>query len=254
MYEEHFEHGMWVRQRRGSPVLLWIHGLGESGRCFEAIAAHPALAGTGALIPDLPGYGRSERPPSTASLVEVADHLAGWLAARGGPAPILIGHSMGGVIGVHLAERHPQTLAGLVDVDGNVSMGDCTYSARATAHAPDAFLARGFAEMCAYVDERAPDDPAHASYARSIRLADPRTFHRHAADLVDASAPEDMAARLARLTIPVVYLAGAPGGACPRSRELLDGAGVRRVDISPSGHWPFVDQPDAFAAAIAAIT
>ena len=252
--DEAFEHDVWVRQRPGTPALLWIHGLGESGRCFEAISAHPALAQAGALIPDLPGYGRSAWPAAPPSLADLADHLAAWLAHRGGPPPVLVGHSMGGVIGVLVAERHPGALAGLIDVDGNVSMGDCTYSARATAHDADGFVARGFAEMCAYVDARAPHDAAHASYARSIRLADPRSFHRHAAELVLASATEDMGARLARLPIPVTYVAGAPGGACPRSCALLDAAGIHRVDIAPSGHWPFVDQPDAFAAAVAALT
>jgi pimeloyl-ACP methyl ester carboxylesterase len=251
MYEERFEHGMHVRVRPGAPALLWVHGLGESGRCFEGIAAHPALTHTGAVIPDLPGYGRSERVGAR-PLAEIADHLAAWLAARGGPAPVLVGHSMGGVIGVLFAERHPRALAGFVNVEGNVSMGDCTYSARAMEHAPEAFVAHGFAALCADVDARAPHEPALASYARSVRLADPVTFHRHAADLVDASAPEDMAARLARLAMPVVYIAGTPGGACPRSLELLDEAGVRHVDLAPSSHWPFVDQPDAFAAAVAA--
>jgi pimeloyl-ACP methyl ester carboxylesterase len=187
------------------------------------------------------------------SLADVADHLAGWLGARGGPPPVLVGHSMGGVIGVLLAERHPGALAALVDVDGNVSPGDCTYSGRAAAYGDADFLTRGFSAMCAYVDERAPGDPAHASYALSIRLADPRTFHRHAADLVAVSAPEDMADRLARLPLPVTYIAGVPGGACLRSRDLLQSAGVRLVDIAPAGHWPFVDQPDRFAAAVAAI-
>lgn len=244
---------MHLRERPGDPTVLWLHGLGESGRCFEAIAAHPALAGAGALIPDLPGYGRTERPARPMSLVEVADHVASWLEARGAPPVVVVGHSMGGVIGVHLAERHPARVSRLVDVDGNVSIGDCTYSGRAAAFDDAAFAARGFAEMTAYVDDRARFDAAHASYAISIRLADPATFLRHARDLVAESEPETMAGRLAALTVPVTYIAGAPGGACPRSRALLDGAGIATVAIEPAGHWPFVDQPDAFARTLAGL-
>lgn len=243
---------MHVRERPGSPTLLWLHGLGESGRCFEAIAAHPALAGAGALIPDLPGYGRSPSPTAL-PLVAIADHLAAWLAERGTPPVVLVGHSMGGVIGLHLAERHPERIAHLVDVDGNVSMGDCTYSGRAAAFDDAGFAARGFAEMVTYVDDRAITDAAHRSYAISIRLADPATFLLHARELVAVSAPETMGERLATLSVPVTYIAGAPGGACPRSRELLDAAGVRTVAIEPAGHWPYVDQADAFAAALAEV-
>jgi pimeloyl-ACP methyl ester carboxylesterase len=246
--------GMHLRERPGTPTLLWLHGLGESGRCFEAIAAHPALAGAGALIPDLPGYGRSERPSTPLPLSAIADHLAGWLGERGAPPVVVVGHSMGGVIGVHLAERHPARVSRLVNVDGNVSLGDCTYSGRAAAFDDAAFAARGFAEMVAYVDDRAIGDAAHRSYAVSIRLADPAAFLLHARELVAESEPQEglmpMPGRLAALTVPVTYIAGAPGGACPRSRELLDAAGIPTIAIEPAGHWPYVDQPDAFAAAL----
>ena len=53
------------------------------------------------------------------------------------------------------------------------------------------------------------------------------------------------------MTVPYLYIAGEPGGASPRSRALLAEAGVRCVAIAPAGHWPFVDQPAATAAAIA---
>lgn len=253
-YEERVEHGMFVRERAvaGAPRLLWIHGLGESGLCFEAIAAHPALAGTAALILDLPGYGRSERPATPLTLAATADRVADWLKSRRAAPVIAVGHSMGGVLGVLLAERHPDIVDGLVDVDGNVSLGDCTYSARAAAFDAAGFAARGFAEMCAYVDDRATTDRAHQGYARSIRLADPATFHLHARELVATSEAETMGRRLSRLLVPVTYVAGSPGGACARSIELLDAARIRRVDVAPAGHWPFVDRPDELAAAVAA--
>ena len=236
---------MHLRERAGGPTVLWIHGLGESGRCFEAIAAHPALAGAGALIPDLPGYGKTGRPETPLPLAAIADHLAGWLAARGAPPVVVAGHSMGGVIGVLLAERHPARLARLVDIDGNVSAGDCTYSGRA--------LERGLPDLIAHVEALAATDLAHRGYAESIRLADPDAFLLHARELVETSGAETMPGRLARLPVPVTYIAGAPGGACARSRELLAAAGVPTLAIEPAGHWPFIDQPDAFAAALAGI-
>ena len=52
----------------GTP-LLWIHGLGESGRGFDAIARHSRLAGRRQLLPDLPDA--------------FADAVAGQLAAWG---------------------------------------------------------------------------------------------------------------------------------------------------------------------------
>jgi pimeloyl-ACP methyl ester carboxylesterase len=230
-----FEH---IRERHGEPRVLWLHGLGEHGGCFEAIAAHPALARFGALMPDLPGYGDS--PPIGAGLEELADRLAAWMPA---PMPV-IGHSMGGVLGVLLAERGK--VSKLIDVEGNVSLGDCTGSARAAAYSLADFLARGWDENLATV--RALGLREHAT---RLVLADPTDYHRHSLDLVRLSTPEDLALRRAKLGIPVTYIAGYPDGACPRSRELLDAAGVAKIDIAPSGHWPYIDQPDQFATAVA---
>jgi len=125
------EHGMFVRTRNamGARALIYVHGLGESGLCFERFAHHPALAGFRHVIPDLPGYGRSAWPAQAEPLDAVAEHVAGWLAARGEVAPIVIGHSMGGVIATRIAARHPHLVGGVVDVEGNVSLGDCTFSA-----------------------------------------------------------------------------------------------------------------------------
>ena len=39
------ELGMMVRRFGDGPELVWLHGLGEWSRNFDAIAAHPALAG-----------------------------------------------------------------------------------------------------------------------------------------------------------------------------------------------------------------
>jgi pimeloyl-ACP methyl ester carboxylesterase len=53
-----FEHGMFVRDYRpegGGPVLVWIHGLGESGLCFEHVVGEPELADRHCIVPDLPG-------------------------------------------------------------------------------------------------------------------------------------------------------------------------------------------------------
>ena len=81
----------------------------------------------------------------------------------------------------------------------------------------------------------------------------PEGCYANARELVEVSEPETMAVRLAHLPVPVTYVAGAPDGACARSRELLDGAGVATIEIAPAGHWPFIDQPGVFAGAVATL-
>ncbi len=248
------EQGMFLRslgeEQLPGPV-LWIHGLGESGLCFERVLCHPDLAGWRHLVPDLPGYGRSAWPREPITLPDQASRLAGWLAARDEPPAVLVGHSMGGVLALLMADRHPSCVRAVLNIDGNITLDDCRYSGAAARWAVEDFEAAGFDHQRDEIYRDGLDDPAHRGYYASLRLADPRVFHRHARDLVALSAAGDLARRLANLPMPARYLAGEPNGASPRSVQTLQAAGVPRSTVTPAGHWPFIDQPDAFAHVLA---
>ena len=243
------EHGMSVRRFGSGPDVFWIHGLGEQGASFDAITQHPGLAGFTHVVPDLPGYGRSAQLATRGlgTLDALADHLVSWIAAHA-PRPGLIGHSMGGVLATLIAERIP--ISAIVDVDGNLTRGDCTFSAEAAGYDRDEFVATGFATMRARVGERGQAEPALRGYHAALALADPDIFHGNAIDLVRLSETETLSPRLAAVRARVLFVAGVPGGICERSRAQLDQHRIRWVAIEPSGHWPFIDQPEAFAAAV----
>jgi pimeloyl-ACP methyl ester carboxylesterase len=232
-----------------SPLpVLFVHGLGESGLCFESLCADRRLSELELMVPDLAGYGRSAWPEEIRTLEAVANDLADWIEGCVGRPVLLVGHSMGGVLGLLLAETQPRWVAGLLDVEGNKSLGDCTYSGKAAAMGKDAFLEGGFELLRDQLYLPGLDEPSLRGYYVSQRLADPCTFFQHSLDLVRLSTREDMALRLAGLPMPVLYMPGAgrDGGACDRSLELVDQAGVPMTAVGPAGHWPFIDQPDAF--------
>ncbi len=250
------ESGMFVRElgpARANLTLLWVHGLGESGLCFERIAAHPGLRACRQLIPDLPGYGRSAWPAEPLPLAGQADLLAGWLTSRGEGPVVLVGHSMGGVMGTLFCERRPGAVRAFVNVEGNLSPGDCVFSGQAVRMDRDRFVDGGFSKMCELICAQGAGLPAHRGYYASLRLCDPRLFHLNSRELVEISATEGMARRLADLSLPAWYVAGAPDGVCPRSHQLLEQAGISPVILELSGHWPFIDQRDGFAAELAGV-
>lgn len=240
------EHAMTVRRSGSGPEVVWIHGLGEWSASFDPIAAHPAFAGFSHVMPDLPGYGRSPWPELPEDLERLADRLAGWL---GDSRPALIGHSMGGVLATLVAERI--TVRAVVDVEGNLSRGDCTFSALGAAYPLDDFLVHGFAAMQSDVYELGRTDLALRAYHAALCAASPRVFHHHAVDLVAMSEPERLAPRLAALGAPTLFVAGVPDGICEYSRGLLDRHGLRWLGVEPAGHWVYRDQPDRFATAVA---
>jgi len=246
---------MFVRRaaRGARRTLVFVHGLGESGLGFESMLGHPALAPFDLRIPDLPGYGRSAWPDAPLTLAQLADHVAAWIRDTGISDPVLVGHSMGGVIGTLLCERHPDLLSGFVNVEGNVSLGDCVFSGRAATLGWDEFAQSGLARLLEAVYRQGAKDVALRDYFVSMRLADPRQFHLNSRELVEASEPETMGTRLAALSVPLHYVAGVPGGAAERSLELLEAHGIPWTAIEPSGHWPFVDQPDRFVEVVAQV-
>jgi pimeloyl-ACP methyl ester carboxylesterase len=238
------EHDLVVRRVGEGRELIWIHGLGEQSASFERVVAR--LPGFTHVLVDLPGYGRAPWPAAPESIEAVADRLARWIGDR---APILAGHSQGGVLAHWVAERIP--VAAVIDIEGNLSLGDCTLSAQAAAYTLDDFVAHGFDAIRDDLYKRGIADEALRGYYAALRMASPHVIHRHATELVAMSRTEARVARLAALTVPVLFVAGVPDGICERSRALLRAHRVHCIGVEPAGHWPFVDQPQAVATAVA---
>lgn len=257
MTAQRFINGMHARFREAASsrgTVLYIHGLGDSGLCLEGIMAHPLLNGFSHLAADLPGYGKSPWPDKPLSIPMYADLLAQWISSPEVPLDvaqvILVGHSMGGVIGTVLCERHPEKVRAFINVEGNISLQDCTFSCTIAAHSLDDFIERGFTSFRDDIYKKGLSERALRIYHAGLLMCDPRSIHFNSRELVELSESEELAARLGSLKIPVFYVWGSPGGTAEHSRSLLRTQGVPLVPVHESGHWPFIDRPDAFAERI----
>lgn len=256
--------GMALRERLpenpapGQAAILWVHGLGESAYCFEDLMAAPELEGWHQLAPDLPGYGKSLWPTDPYVLEGHARTLGRLLDEIDVGRVVVAGHSMGGVIATHFARLLKRRTAGVLNIEGNISLADCTFSGRIAGQPLEPWLETGYAQFLAGIHESATapgPDGAPASresaailrgYAASVTLCDPRQLRQNAIDLVEISRRESLAADLAALEIPVLYAYGAPRGTGEHSRSLLRAAGIPLLEIAPAGHWCYLDQPAQF--------
>jgi 3-oxoadipate enol-lactonase len=115
--EERFAEIKGVRMRyfvggEGPPLIL-VHGLGGAAANWTELV--PLLVRRHRLlVPDLPGHGGSTALPAVAGLEPYADRVA-LVAEREGmlPAPV-VGHSLGGVVGLRMALRQPGDVSALV--------------------------------------------------------------------------------------------------------------------------------------------
>ena len=99
----------------GRPILL-VHGLGVGGAVWQAFARRlsPDLA---AVAPDLRGHGQSDAPPSGYAPADYAADLAELIPALLEPPTPVVGHSLGALAGLALAEMRPRLVDWLVLLD-----------------------------------------------------------------------------------------------------------------------------------------
>ena len=84
-----------------------LHGWARSGSDFSAV-----VAGLDAVAPHFWGFGITTAPPEAWGSREYADALA--VALEGSAPVVIVGHSFGGRVAVHLAQRHPHLVKGIV--------------------------------------------------------------------------------------------------------------------------------------------
>ena len=107
---------MFVRstvEHSGAIPMVHIHGFGISGSYLMPTALLLADVAP-QVVPDLPGYGRSERPPKPLTIPELADALVTILDAMHLESVYLVGNSMGCPIIVEICQRYAERVAGVI--------------------------------------------------------------------------------------------------------------------------------------------
>ncbi|MEO7836991.1 MAG: alpha/beta hydrolase [Acidimicrobiales bacterium] len=91
-----------------APSVLALHGWARTGSDFDA-----TLQGLDAVALDLPGFGATPAPPAPWGAAGYAEAVAAILDELAPPV-VVVGHSFGGRVAVHLAAAEPDRVAALV--------------------------------------------------------------------------------------------------------------------------------------------
>lgn len=103
------------------PTVMFIHGAASDHSVWSLQSRYFAYHGWNALAVDLPGHGKSAAPPC-ASVGEAADWIVRLLDAAQVRQAVLVGHSLGSLIALEAASRHPSRVTRLVLVGSVVPM------------------------------------------------------------------------------------------------------------------------------------
>ena len=91
--------------------ILHVHGFGISGSYLMPTARLLVRHGVN-IVPDLPGYGRSQRRDHTLDIPELADAVLALLDALALPKVVLVGNSMGCPVILEVAHAAPERVDG----------------------------------------------------------------------------------------------------------------------------------------------
>jgi pimeloyl-ACP methyl ester carboxylesterase len=96
-----------------APRVLALHGWARSHRDFDAVVSGDGDGPLPALALDLPGFGASPPPPVAWGAEAYAEQVARALDDMGSPV-VVLGHSFGGRVALHLAVQRPDVVRALV--------------------------------------------------------------------------------------------------------------------------------------------
>jgi pimeloyl-ACP methyl ester carboxylesterase len=105
------------------PALLLVHGIGSSGAGWVPVIDDLAAEFT-LITLDLRGHGESDKPPHGYLYEDYIRDIDGLLAALHIDRPLIIGHSLGGILTLWWAARHPDRAAALVIEDSPLRSGE----------------------------------------------------------------------------------------------------------------------------------
>ena len=96
-------------------VIHLVHGAWHGRWCWERVISKLEAHGHTVVARDLPGLGEDRTAPAEVTLECYADSVCKALMQESEPV-LLVGHSMGGIVISHVAERLPNKIKGLVYV------------------------------------------------------------------------------------------------------------------------------------------
>jgi pimeloyl-ACP methyl ester carboxylesterase len=246
-----------------APTLVMLHGFTGSKENWYPLAAK--LRGRYRLvIPDLPGWGASERIDNADyGFVAQSARVAAFIDRIGhgaGGEVVLLGHSMGGGIAALTAAEYPRQVArvGLFDAAG-VRFKDNRFGTEVLA-GRNPFSVYDDASLKRYIDTVFHDDSTkpYIPWPASRQLIAWRMrqapFEQRVLDKIGRSGerflPGDAAARIRQ---PALLLWCRQDAVIDSSAMALYGAKMpqaRQVLLEDCGHMSIVEKPDDVAAAL----
>jgi pimeloyl-ACP methyl ester carboxylesterase len=229
------------------PTVVFVHGAEHDHSVWVLQTRYLAHHGRGVLAMDLPGHGRSAGPP-LASVEAIADWIVAALDAAGVARAALVGHSMGSLVALECAARHPDRVERIALLGTAVPMR--VSEELLTATRDDEPLAQDMVNIWSHAAyAHYPSNPGPGFWVMGENL---RLMQRQPAGVmhVDFKACNDYgngAAAAAKVACPALLILGRRDVMTPirAARDLVKALRQAQVvEIAGSGHALMAEKPD----------
>jgi pimeloyl-ACP methyl ester carboxylesterase len=235
------------------PAIVLLHGAGFDHTTWALQSRWFAHHGYGVLAPDLPGHGRSSGAPLP-TIADMADWTAALLGAAGAARAKLVGHSMGSLIALETAARHPAKVSALslIGTAATMTVGpDLLRAAEANDPAAiDMVSIWGLGFQAELGGSLAPGLWMHSGAQRVLEKCRPGVLFN---DLSACNAYQNALVAAAKVTVPTTLVLGERDMMTPaRAGKALAAAlpNSRMVVLPGAGHMMMVERPDELLVAL----
>lgn len=235
------------------PTIVLLHGAGFDHTTWALHSRWFAHHGHGVLAPDLPGHGRSSGAPLP-TIADMADWTAALIEAAGAAKAQLVGHSMGSLIALETAARHPAKVSALalIGTAATMSVGpDLLKAAEANDQAAvDMVSIWGLGYQAELGGCLAPGLWMHSGAQRVLEQNRPGVLFN---DLSACNAYQNALAAAAKITVPAIFILGERDLMTPAKAGKALAAALpnsRTVVLLGAGHMMMVERPDELLAAL----
>jgi pimeloyl-ACP methyl ester carboxylesterase len=235
------------------PAVAFIHGAGFDHSTWALHTRWFAHHGFAVLAPDLPGHGRSAGS-SLASIAEMADWTAALLDATGTAKAHLIGHSMGSLIALETAARHPDKVSALslIGTAATMTVGpDLLKAAEANDQdAIDMVSIWGLGFKAELGGSLAPGLWMHGGAQAVLRHCEPGVLFK---DLSACNSYQNAVAAASTVKVPATLVLGERDMMTPAKAGKTLAAAIphaRTVVVPGAGHMIMAERPDELLAAL----
>ncbi len=235
------------------PALVFLHGLGTDGRCFRGALNAPGLRGRALLIPDLPGFGRSPLPEEFLCTMDAyAEHLMTLCRQFKLNEIAICAHSMGGAVGIIMAEKWRGCVTHFANAVGNLIPEDCFFSRPFIEMGWEAFESHGFQKFKDKIESQPPHpNRPPSTYLQSLQKTSARAMYLSGRDLVRLSVEGNLLSRFLALPCKKLYLADEDNPIHPHLKTALEKSDIPVTIIPNTGHALMEDNPADFYGVLA---